>query len=134
MHECFALILLSYHTFTIHAQNLQHAHVVSTSASTRVANKNRINDKYLLNPLSSCAEIRAIAMRVREKTRALAKTRAIVVAGKCVDFYTLRDNENVYSVRRGSVLQNKAELACTEGYSGGNGQPLSGAQARRVGV
>ena len=38
----------------------------------------------------------------------------IVVAGKCVDCYTLRDYEKVYSVRRGSVLQKQAELACTE--------------------
>ena len=41
-------------------------------------------------------------------------TREIAVAGQCVDFYTLRDYEKVYSVRSGLVLQKQAELACTE--------------------
>ena len=67
------------------------------------------------------------------KNTFLAKMRAIVVARKCVDFYTLRD----YSFNRGSVLQKQADLACTQRsklkqrYSGGNRQTLSCAQAWR---
>ena len=58
--------------------------------------------------------MRAIAMRVHGKTRVLAKTRAIVLAGKYVDFFTLRDYEMVYSVNWCSVMQKQAELVCTE--------------------
>ena len=64
----------------------------------------------------------------------LAKTRVIVVAGKCVDFYTLRDYEKVNSMRRGSILKKQAVLACIERskqYICGNRQQLSRAQARR---
>ena len=53
----------------------------------------------------------AIAMRVHGEHVFLSNTRAIFVAGKCVDFYILRDYEKVYSVRRGSVMQKQVELA-----------------------
>ena len=52
-----------------------------------------------------------MAMRRRVKTRVFSKQEG----ERCSrEVYTLWDYEKVHSVRRGSVLQKQAELACTE--------------------